>query len=78
MGVAVFQNKPSSEELTTALMRIMFSEHIQPKHLIVDQGREFKCEHLENIWCKALNILSRVGAVGKYGGIAVVERFPDG
>jgi len=31
--------------------------------------------HFENIWCKALNILPRFGAVGKRGSIAVVERF---
>ena len=48
---------------------------MRPKHLIVDQGPEFKCEHFENVWCKARNILPRFGAVGKHGSIAVVERF---
>ncbi len=71
MGVAVFRSKPSSEEVTTAVTRIMFAERIRPKHLIVDQGPEFKCEHFENIWCKALNILPRFGAVGKHGSSAV-------
>jgi hypothetical protein len=47
----------------------------KPKHLIVDQGPEFKCEHFENVWSKAWNILLRFGAVGKHGSIAVVERF---
>lgn len=75
MGFAVFKCRPSSEEVTVALTRIMFAERIRPKHLIVDQGREFKCEHFENIWCKAMNILPRFGAVGKHGSIAVVERF---
>jgi hypothetical protein len=75
MGFAVFKNRPTSEEVTTALTRIMFAERIRPKHLIVDQGPEFKCEHFEKVWCKAMNILPRFGAVGKHGSIAVVERF---
>jgi hypothetical protein len=61
--------------VTTALDRIMSAEQARPKHLIVDQGREFKCEHFENVWCKAKNILPRFGAVGKRGSVAVVERF---
>jgi hypothetical protein len=39
---------------------------------IVDQGREFKCEHFENVWCRARNILPRFGAVGRHGSISVV------
>jgi putative transposase len=75
MGAAVFKCRPTSEGVTAALDRIMSAEKMRPKHLIVDQGREFKCEHFENVWCKARNILPRFGAVGKRGSIAVVERF---
>ena len=75
MGSAVFMCRPTSEEVTAALDRIMAAKHVRPKHLIVDQGPQFKCEHFENIWCKAQNILPRFGAVGKRGSIAVVERF---
>jgi transposase InsO family protein len=75
MGFAVFKERPSSEKVTAALDRIMIKETIRPKHLIVDQGPEFKCEHFEKEWCKARNILFRFGAVGKHGSIAVVERF---
>ena len=53
----------------------MSEEQIRPKHLIVDHGPEFKCEHFEHVWCKVKNILPRFGAVGKCGSIAVVERF---
>jgi putative transposase len=74
MGFAVFKCRPTSEEVTTALDRIMLAEGIRPKHLIVDQGPEFKCKHFEEIWCKATNILPRFGAVNKHGSIAVVER----
>jgi putative transposase len=75
MGFAVFKSRPSSEQVTTALTRIMFVERIRPKHLIVDQGPEFDCDHFRDVWRKAMNILPRFGAVGKHGSIAVVERF---
>ena len=75
MGFAVFKSRPTSEEVTAALDRIMSAEQVQPKHLIVDQGPEFKCEHFENIWCRAKNILPRFGAVNRHGSIAVVERL---
>ena len=75
MGFAVFKSKPSSEEVTTALTRIAFNERVKPKHIIVDQGKQFKCENFEKVWCKVMNILPRFGAVGKHGSVAVVERF---
>jgi len=75
MGFAVFKTRPESEEVAAALDRIIRIEQVKPKHLIVDQGSEFKCEHFEEKWCKAMNILPRFGAVGKHGSIAVVERF---
>ena len=75
VGFAVFKCRPASEEVTAAMDRIMDAEQVRPKHLIVDQGPEFKCEHFENVWCKARNILPRFGAVGKRGSVAVVERF---
>ena len=75
MGFAVFKCRPTSEEVTAALDSIMVAEKVSPKHLIVDQGPEFKCEHFEDVWCKAKNILPRFGAVKRHGSIAVVERF---
>jgi len=75
IGFAVFKSRPTSEEVTAAMDRVMSAEQMKPKHLIVDQGREFKCEHFENVWCEAKNILPRFGAVERRGSIAVVERF---
>jgi hypothetical protein len=37
--------------------------------LIVDQGPEFDCVHFKDVWCEAMNILPRFGAVGKHGSI---------
>ena len=75
MGFAVFKSKPSSEEVTTALSRITFDERIRSKHIIVNQGKQFKCHNFEELWCKAMNVLPRFGAVNKHGSIAVVERY---
>ncbi|NQU21831.1 MAG: transposase [Candidatus Nealsonbacteria bacterium] len=71
----MFKTSPTSNEVTDALTRIMFNERIRPKHLIVDQGPQFKCQHFEHVWCKAMRILPRFGAVGRHGSISVVERF---
>jgi hypothetical protein len=76
MRYAVFKCRPTSEEVTAALDRIMLAEQVRPKHLIVDQGAEFKCEHFENVWCKAKNILPRFGTVGKRGS-TVPEKQPE-
>ena len=75
MGFAVFKTRPDSEEVTPALDRIIEAEHNKPKHLIVDQGSEFKCEHFEEHWCKEREIAPRFGAVRKHGSISVVERL---
>jgi len=71
----VFKSEPSSEEVTTAMTKIMFKERVRPKHLIVDHGPQLKGEHFEDEWCPAMNILPRFGAINKHGSIAVVERF---
>jgi len=75
LGCGVFQNRPTSAEVTAVLDRIISAEQKRPKHVIVDQGTEFKCEHFEHVWCQAQDILPRFGAVGQHGSIAVVERF---
>ena len=74
IGFAVFKSKPSSEDVTAAFGRILRKEQTRPKHLIVDQGSQFKCEHFEQ-WCETTNILPRFGAVGRHGSVAVVEHF---
>ena len=75
VGFAVFKNRPMSEKVTAALDRIIEQGLAKPKHLIVDQGSEFKSDHFKKEWCKKREILPRFGAVGKHGSIAVVERF---
>ncbi len=54
---------PSSEEVTAALDRVWLKEGIRPKHLIVDQGSMFKCDHIYDTWREACDILPLFGAV---------------
>ena len=75
MGFAVFKCRPTADEVTAGLDRMMSAERVQLRHLIVDQGPEFNCEHFKNAWCKARNIRYRFDAVGRHGSISVVERF---
>ena len=75
MGFAAFKHRPTSEEVTAALDRIIAVEQVCPKRLIVDQGPEFDCEHFKDVWCHAKGILPRFGAAGKHGSIAVVDRL---
>ena len=77
MGFAVFKCRPTSEEVTAALDRIMSAEQVQPKHLIVDQGPEFNCEHFKDVWCKARNIRYRFGAVSRHGSHCCCRTLPS-
>jgi hypothetical protein len=45
-----------------------------PKYIICDKGRQFWCKSFKR-WCRRRSIRPRFGAVGKFGSIAVVERF---
>ncbi|PHR97401.1 MAG: hypothetical protein COA78_27775 [Blastopirellula sp.] len=75
MGFATFKSIPTSEEVTTALDKIIKQGHAKPKHIIVDHGGQFDCDHFKKVWCNKHSISFRFGAVGKHGSIAVVERF---
>jgi hypothetical protein len=41
---------------------------------VTDRGRQFFCDGFKS-WCLRLGVRQRLGAVGKPGSIAVVERF---
>jgi putative transposase len=45
-----------------------------PKYIITDKGGQFSCPGFKK-WCQRCGIRPRFGAVGRYGSIAVVERF---
>jgi putative transposase len=72
MGVAVFKKQPTSIQVRTFLARLYAKG--KPKYIICDKGSQFWCQGFK-AWCKREGIKPRFGAVGKYGSLAVVERF---
>lgn len=74
MGVAVFVRPPSSAAVRFFLERVIREAGVMPKYLISDHGRQFTAKAFAR-WCRRHGIRQRFGAIGKYGSLAVVERF---
>jgi len=74
MGFAVFWSPPTSVEMRTFLGRVIHAAGMPPKYLISDKGCQFWPSAGYKRWCKKQNIKPRFGAIGKHGGIAVLER----
>jgi putative transposase len=74
MGFAVFKKQPTSLDIRSFLGRVIRAVKTSPKHLISDRGKQFDCDAFRK-WAKRRKIKLRYGAIGKYGSIAVIERF---
>ena len=74
MGAAVFMKQPTSIQVRIFLGRLYAKAKPKPKYVICDKGSQFWCRGFK-VWCKRKGIRPRFGAVGKYGSIAVIERF---
>jgi putative transposase len=74
MGFAVFLKVPSSLETRRFLGRVIRAAGTAPRHAISDRGVQFDCAGYRR-WAKRRKIRIRYGAVGKYGSIAIIERF---
>jgi len=74
MGAAIFKSEPSASDLTSFLGRVCGRRRCWPAHLITDHGTQFTADTFR-LWCRRRGIRQRFGAVGKYGSIAVIERF---
>jgi transposase InsO family protein len=72
MGVAVFEKQPTSVQVRTFLGRLYGRS--KPKYIVCDKGSQFCCDGF-TVWCKRRGVKPRFGAIGKYGSIAVLERF---
>jgi len=72
MGVTVFNKQPTAVQVRTFLGRLYAKA--KPKYIICDKGPQFWCDGFK-AWCKRKHIRPRFGAIGKYGSIAVIERF---
>jgi putative transposase len=74
MGIARFKKEPSAHAVRSFLNRACRRAGHWPKHLITDHGPQLTAEEFVG-WCRRHAINQRLGAIGKYGSIAVVERF---
>jgi transposase InsO family protein len=74
MGFAVFEQQPTSAAVKRFLGRVMQKAGASPRHLITDQGKQFRDKSFGR-WCRRREICQRFGAVGQYGSIAVIERL---
>lgn len=84
VGFSLFNKPPSAKEIVDALKMACKRIKGKPGHIISDKGSQFfpstakpenRKDHPYHKWCKRMKIQTRFGAVGKYGSIAIVERF---
>jgi transposase InsO family protein len=75
MGFAVFKSRPGSQDAQEFLDRVIDAVGHAPKYLVTDQDTAFTARAFKETWCERYDITPRFGAVGRYGSIAVVERF---
>ena len=74
LGTATFRKEPTAAEVTRFLGRVYRIVGRWPRHLVTDHGVQFTAEHFR-AWCIRRSILRRFGAIGRYGSLAVIERF---
>lgn len=74
MGTARFKQESSADDVTTFLDRLCRKIGRRPAHLITDHGPQFTA-YAFIAWCRRRGIQQRFGAIGKYGSLAVIERF---
>ena len=73
IGFAVFKKQPTSEEICSVFDRAVSRAGYAPKCTISDHGVQFGAAFRE--WCERHGVQPRFGAIGRYGSIAVIERF---
>ncbi len=73
-GFSLFPKQPTSVQVRSFLGRTFARVGKVPKYLVCDKGTQFWCDAFKK-WCKRRGTRPRYGAVGKYGGIAVIERL---
>ncbi len=73
-GVRLFPQQPTSESVRALLGRTIRAAGTPPKHLVCDQGGQFWCAGFK-AWAARRGIRLRFSAVGRHGGLAVIERF---
>jgi len=73
VGHAEFKQQPTAARVLGVLGRAVRRAGRAPKYVVSDQGPPFRDEYVA--WCARRGARPRFGAVGRYGSIAIVERF---
>jgi len=73
MSTRVWKTLPSARSVVWMLRDAVRSAGRAPKHIVSDQGVQFRDEYLQ--WCRSLGVRPRFGAVHQHGSIAMIERF---
>jgi putative transposase len=74
MGIQRYKQEPTASAMRSFLNRACRRAGCWPGHIITDHGPQLTADELV-AWFRRHGITHRLGAVGKYGSIAVVERF---
>jgi putative transposase len=74
LGTAIFKKEPTAGEVLRFLGGTCRKIRRCPAHLITDHGVQFTADEF-GVWCRRRGIQQRFGAIGKYGSLAVIERF---
>jgi transposase InsO family protein len=73
IGFAPFRAAPTAKQVCQMLERAVRQVGRAPKYTVTDQGTQFRKQY--RAWCDRHGVKPRFGAVGKYGSIAIIERF---
>ncbi len=73
MGVRVSRGRPTAVAMADFLAGMIRAAGEKPRHLITDRGKQFTARAFRR-GCRRAGVRQRVGAIGKHGSIALVER----
>jgi transposase InsO family protein len=73
IGFDLFRRTPTAKQVCQMLECAVRRVARAPKYTVTDQGVQFREQYRD--WCERHGVKARFGAVGKYGSIALIERF---
>jgi putative transposase len=74
IATRVYRRPPSAEMICRFLDAAARGAGSSPRYIVSDKGTQFWSEAFK-AWCRGRKIRLRFGAVGRYGSIAIIERF---
>jgi putative transposase len=74
IATRVYTRPPTAEMICRFLDATARGAGSSPRYIVSDKGTQFWSKKFKT-WCRGREIRLRFGAVGRYGSIAIVERF---